>query len=349
MISFAILLLSVIVSAGEAHSQSAVCSSARSCSTLAATFLQQHYFSESTWSWSEGFWNNANSLEALVNYIAYAQDTSFVSVARAVFAAFPASRILSTSIYFDDLQWWGLAYVRLFEVLGDKSVLDNATAIFDFVQANAWDTTCRGGVWWNTDKKYKNAITNELYFALSSKLYLNTRDTRFLQAANAEWAWFNQSGMLNAQNLINDGLNLPSCTNNGGTTWTYNQGVVLSGLANLYSVTGNKDFVALGDRIIAAVTNTLVTSNGILNEPSQNLDKDSQQFKGIFMRYLKYWVILTKTHKWDQFLYNQYVSIMTRDFQSSNGTFGDLWQGPLRGLSSVSQSSVLDALTAAIM
>lgn len=95
-----------------------------------------------------------------------------------------------------------------------------------------------GGVWWNTDKKYKNAITNELYFALSSKLYLNTRDTRFLQAANAEWAWFNQSGMLNAQNLINDGLNLPSCTNNGGTTWTYNQVEIAGWKLNYCDTTG---------------------------------------------------------------------------------------------------------------
>jgi hypothetical protein len=37
-------------------------------------------------------------------------------------------------------------------------------------------------------------------------------------------------GMLNAQSLINDGLS-SNCTNNGETTWTYNQVCVAHVLA----------------------------------------------------------------------------------------------------------------------
>jgi hypothetical protein len=74
----------------------------------------------------------------------YAHDFRYKSAARGVFTAFPASRVLASSTFFDDLQWWGLAYVRYYEVFGDKTALTNATAIFNFVQANSWDTVCGG-------------------------------------------------------------------------------------------------------------------------------------------------------------------------------------------------------------
>lgn len=40
-------------------------------------------------------------------------------------------------------------------------------------------------------------------------------EIRYLDWANKEWAWFNSSGLINSQNLINDGL-LSTCKNNGG-------------------------------------------------------------------------------------------------------------------------------------
>ena len=42
--------------------------------------------------------------------------------------------------------------------------------------------------------------------------------------------------MLNSQWLFNDGLT-SACVNNNSTTWTYNQGVILGGLVNLYEIT----------------------------------------------------------------------------------------------------------------
>lgn len=37
---------------------------------------------------------------------------------------------------------------------------------------------------------------------------------RYLNWANKEWTWFNSSGLINNQFLINDGLS--NCKNNGG-------------------------------------------------------------------------------------------------------------------------------------
>ena len=117
---------------------------------------------------------------------------------------------------------------------------------------------------------YKNAITNELFFSLGAQLAalhearcraaLAPRGTARMRRAAAssvaarscvaaktyhQWAsrelmWFLASGMLNASSLVNDGLDTfaehPAlCINNRRTAYTYNQGVLLSGLGALYA------------------------------------------------------------------------------------------------------------------
>src|SRR5260370_29211073 len=102
-----------------------------------------------------------------------------------------------------------------------------------------WTNTCGGGIWWNKDtvQPYKGAIQNELFLLTAIRLHQRTPGdagfgSYFYWATN-EWAWFKASGMINGQNLINNGLT-PSCQNDGQPTWTYNQGVILAGLAALY-------------------------------------------------------------------------------------------------------------------
>ncbi len=105
--------------------------------------------------------------------------------------------------------------------------------------AGGWDSTCGGGIWWNKDRGYKNAIANELFLSVAA--HLANRDSSkqayYLRWAHREWKWFAHSGMINTNGLINDGLGTSdgrtsagTCGNNGQTTWSYNQGVVLGGL-----------------------------------------------------------------------------------------------------------------------
>ena len=101
------------------------------------------------------------------------------------------------------------------------------------------------------------------------------------------WNWLEQSGMLNSNGLFNDGLNSGTCLNNGQTTWTYNQGVVLSGLGRLSLATSNSTLLAVAERIgRAAMANLSV--DGILTEPCAggNCNNDQRIFKGVFVRHL---------------------------------------------------------------
>ena len=101
--------------------------------------------------------------------------------------------------------------------------------------------------------------------------------------------------MINGKGLINDGLGQGhadklqgmACTNNGRTTWTYNQGVVLGGLAELSAANHDPALEAAAQKIATAAITQLVDENGILHDPCEpKCGADGVQFKGIFVRNL---------------------------------------------------------------
>ena len=133
----------------------------------------------------------------------------------------------------------------------------------------------------------------------------------FLSWAEREWQWFDNSGLINSDNLINDALStsaspLGPCQNDNEDVWTYNQGVILGALCDLAEITGNTSYLAraqkIADALIANHVAPLATSTKppesgvddgkILTEytditssgPSQSID--NCQFKGIFVRNL---------------------------------------------------------------
>jgi predicted alpha-1,6-mannanase (GH76 family) len=247
----------------------------------------------------------------------------------------------------DDTGWWGNAWLTAYQMTGDSQYLQMAETIANYIY-QYWDGTCGGGVWWNSSKTYKNAITNELFLELTAGLHnAIPGDTMYLGWANAEWSWFSASGMINGSHLVNDGLT-SSCTNNGETTWTYNQGVILGGLADLYQATGNTSLLTEAENIANAAISNL-TSGGVLVEPCEpsSCDTDEMSFKGIFAYNLKHLSEVAGTTAYASFFENQARSIEANDTNSSN-QLGLQWTGPIDTLTSYSQASAEDALVGAL-
>ncbi|OAL44523.1 Six-hairpin glycosidase, partial [Pyrenochaeta sp. DS3sAY3a] len=193
--------------------------------------------------------------------------------------------------FYDDDLWWALAWINAYDVTLNTQYLTLAEGIFAAV-TKAWPTRCgNGGIFWNWEKEYMNAIANELF--LSTAAHLATRvDDDEKKDAYTDWArrtlaWFLDSGMLNANGTINDGLT-ESCANNGGTTWSYNQGVILGGLVEMHRASpDDTSYLALATRIAKAALLDLSDANGVIHdvcEPACGFD--GEQFKGIFMRNL---------------------------------------------------------------
>jgi predicted alpha-1,6-mannanase (GH76 family) len=304
-----------------------------------------------------GWWNSANALTVLIEYARVANTHEYDSTFATTFTAAQAGKQGHPGFlnkYYDDEGWWALAWIDAYDLTGRSDYLSMAESIFEDM-TSGWDNVCGGGIWWTKDRTYKNAIANELFLSLSASLA--NRDSNhksaYIDWAGKEWTWFSRSGMINSHNLINDGLAITngttgtSCANNGGTTWTYNQGVVLNGLAELERAGGDSAVIQSAGHIAVAAISSLADSNGILHDACEpNCGADGVQFKGIFIRNLVRLYSVQSQLAYKTFVLTNADAIWDRS-QGAGLQFGQVWSGPFSGSNAAIQSSALEAIVAA--
>ena len=251
--------------------------------TAAAELLDRQWGKPDGWSASEN-WQRFPIVDSLIALRARTGDTRWDGrIAAAV-------RNRTGLILNDDALWAVIASVDAWQVDRDPELLAFASNTYGKIVGQFWDDACGGGLWWDPARTYKNAITNELLLAASTRLYRATGQQAYLDWALRSWNWFAASGMMTADGLVNDGLGIDrasgSCANNGAPRFTYNQGVLLAGLSDLTTITGDPQYRAQATRTALAATRTLVTPDGLLTEPFDQLGRDGPMFKGVFARNL---------------------------------------------------------------
>jgi uncharacterized membrane protein len=253
--------------------------------------------------------------------------------------------------YYDDEGWWALAWIKAYDLTNNPQYLTMAEFLFEDM-TNGWDIAYGGGgIFWSkahTDPNgknfpWKNAIANELFIAVATRLYLRTNTVSYLTWAEKGWLWFNESGLIagkgdpngtdsqcipsnapagtrsgcpGAQYLvydffINGSLNpgAPPCPDSSGppcpdpstTFWTYNCGVILQALCDLYIITKNQSLLSTAHSIATAsikyftqrwdtdlnqLVSTSTSFGSTLTERNPNTSVSTCHFKGILMRNL---------------------------------------------------------------
>jgi len=317
-----------------------------------AHHLQTKYYNYTNGRYNGGsVWTDANALETVHELMLLTGRTDFDGVAD---NSYIGRHALNTSTdwqaftggYIDDAGWvvlaiWTMADYKKFR--GEDNVdtfLISAGQLYDKIAAN-WDDTCGGGVWWTTDHGYKNAITNELFLTLSARGYLRTGNQTYLENAKKSWAWLESSGMRTSTGLYNDGLVFGTCLNNNGTTWTYNQGVIASGLAALAVATKNQSLFNQAEITLDATIKRLTAPNKVLKEscddPLANgtvCDIDQQTFKGIWTKHLQYYLTSAAnplaTAKYGPFLGLQSAAVL-RYATNASLDIGSVWYAKNEG------------------
>ncbi|KAI4268929.1 MAG: hypothetical protein LQ337_007566 [Flavoplaca oasis] len=218
-----------------------------------------------------------------------------------------------------------------------------ARLFYDLASRGWDTSLCGGGMVWNPHlAPYKNAITNQLYISASISMYLyfpgdnnaspfsfknpvrpetgmppaQAHDPQHLENAVEAYQWLKTSGMTNWRGLYIDGFHISGwrggkngsigtgrCDVRDGQVYTYNQGVILSGLRGLWVATGSKMYLEDGHRLIRNVIaatgwNTRGTQwrwqwsglgrNGVMEEACDSMGTCSQNghtFKGIFFHH----------------------------------------------------------------
>ena len=319
--------------------------------------MLQRWYSRRTGLWqTTGWWNSANALTAVIRYTQATGDRSYLAVVENTFTKAQRGFIWLQrrkrgfiNDFFDDNLWWALAWMAAGDLTGDARYRAAAQAIFAHT-LSGWDDACGGGMWWNEKRDYKNAITNELFLTLAALLAARVPgQPEYRDWALREWEWLHGSGMIGPSGLVNDGLTA-DCANNGGTTWTYNQGVILGGLAALYDLTGDQAYLRQGEVIADAALRSLVDQAGILAEPGEAKvtggDRDMPQFKGIFVRYLHDFSRHRRKPEYGAFFRTNADSVLARAGNQA-GQFGLRWAGQFDKADASRQASAVEVLTAA--
>lgn len=314
----------------------------------AATALMQFYDPNKALFSTTGWWNSANALTAMIDYDETTGSRRFRYVVENTFDKHASGKF--TNEYMDDTAWWGLAWIRAYDLTKEKRYLDMARHDADYLWTFK-DSKCGGGVWWRSDKKYKNAITNELFIKLAASLHNRiSGDTTYLSRALEIWSWFLASGLVNAQNLVNDGLD-DGCKNNGQPTWTYNQGVILGGLVELHRATSDQRLLDSARQLATASTSDGgLNPSGVLHEPCEDWPNgcgvDGASFKGIFVRNLAELDRSLPGRPFRTYLARQADTLHAKN-RNSIDQYGIKWAGPFDSADAARQHSALEAFVAA--
>jgi predicted alpha-1,6-mannanase (GH76 family) len=308
---------------------------------VATEVLLDSYDEQKAW-FPSSWWNSAVALQTIGDYMKRTGDRSYVDELDHSFETnkgpFPAGERSTDEIYgnftsraIDDAGWWALNWVTAYDLTGDQKYLDMAGTIADFMHG-FWDpSTCGGGIWWNEERTYKNAVTNGQWVRLTAELHNRIPgDTAWLERSREAWDWYVGSGMINAEGLVNDGLT-DDCASNNDTVWSYNQGLAIGAPLELWRATGDPELLAAAQRLAdAALESDELVTDGVLTESCDPLgrtcDDNQKQFKGIFMRYFTELADTTGSSRYAEFVDRQAETIWANDRDSSE-RLGLRWTG----------------------
>jgi predicted alpha-1,6-mannanase (GH76 family) len=326
---------------------SATCADFLEDSAVGIRTLQSWYVADTGLWKTTNWWNAANAVTVLARYSELSKSAEFQPAIKNTFDRNAKGKFLNQ--YYDDEGWWALAWALAYESSHEARYLEMSELIFADMAAG-WDNTCGGGIWWRKDKRYKNAIANELFLSVAARLANLVLDPArrsvYREWATREWEWFAASGMINSDNLINDGLD-NACHNNHRNTWTYNQGVVLGGLTALHKETGDAKLIERAKTIASAAISRLTDAEGILHDSCEpKCGADGVQFKGIFARNLATLNEAAPEARFQTFLQANAESIWRN--QDADHHFGVVWSKASDPKDAATQVSALDALLGAV-
>ena len=244
-------------------------------------------FAQTTAGGTAQFWRQAEMLEMVEDAYAHSHRATYrrmIGELRAgIVARFGTDWLRNT--YNDDIMWMVIAWLRAYQLTGDRSYRDQAKRAFDGVYARAHDRALGGGLWWTTSRHEKNACVNGPAAIAACLLARDLHAPSYLKKARALFAWLAATLYDPSDGAVYDKISRDGTVDH--STYTYNQGTFIGAADLLGGATGLAGYRHRAD-LTLRFTHDQLTVDGILVGEGSG---DGGGFKGIFARWASRFVI----------------------------------------------------------
>lgn len=231
--------------------------------------------------------------------------------------------------YYDDMLWNALAAYRLYKSTKNENYLQDAIFVWNDLVETGWNDTCNGGFAWKRPQMYyKNTPVNAPFIILSTWLYQELKEEKYLSWAHKTFTWLVET-LLREDEFVEDGINRLE-DGKIDTQWefTYNQGVYIGSCIELFKITEDEQYLEKAVKN-ARVTIERLSDGKVFHDEGEGGDEGL--FKGIFYRYFTQLIEITNNHDFKKFL-EEGTEILIKNAEKENHLLmGMDWYKPTEG------------------
>lgn len=188
--------------------------------------------------------------------------------------------------YFDDMLWFALATLRMWEACGEQKYLSSSIDIWNHVIKHGWNDDMGESLAWRKQQLYyKNTPANGPLAILGARLYRITGESSYLERAWTAFRWIERT-LRTDDGFIEDGINrLGDGKVDSQWRFTYNQGLYIGAAVELYIATNGDELSLLNEAMRTALVAIASLSNGTVFR-DEGEGGDEGLFKGVYYRYV---------------------------------------------------------------
>ena len=221
----------------------------------------------------------------------------------------------------DSPMWACIAFSRITLLTGKTKYYEVAKKNFDAVYERSYDLTLGGGLYWDTDKTTKNACVNCPASIAAYYIAQISGDTSYYEKAKDLMDWTIENLYEKYTGKVYGASNIYGTTTESAST--YNQGTFIGACTMLYQIYKDETYLAYAQKATEYAMLYLTDSTYGVLDNRENGDNAALGFKGIFVRWARYYANVTNNVNIVLFL--QYNADVAYGHRNENGLIWTNW------------------------